>query len=272
MKQSTLLFTIILSMASFSASATILYGTSKAGGPLSDLYVVDSVTGTTTLIGNIGYAVNGLEAYDGRIWGTTSSNDPSFHGLIEINPATGIGTQVGSGWPHDIVEFAFDSIGNAYAFNESNGDILVTIDLIAGSYSDATNSSGISSYEHGIAFDLSDILYIVNSDENILTINTVTGVATITKSGHGFHAHHGDVNPDSGLYYGLGYSFGDKDKLRIVDLTSGTLQSTVNLDRDLHTLAWTESTPAISASAGGWLLSLCLIGFIGMRKKSGKYA
>jgi len=243
---------VIMVTATATSSAALLYGTSNAGGPASDLYAVDPTTGTTSLIGNVGYAVNGLESFDGRLWGTTSVNDPNFHGLIEIDPTTGAGTPIGGGWSGDlIVELAFDSSGNAYAWTEDS-DGLVTIDLLSGTHSAALGDSGIGSYEHGIAFDLNDMLYMVNSDEDIFTVDTITGAGTLSTGNHGFYAHHGDIDPASGIYYGLDF-FESPHQLRLVDLASGSLQSSVDLDRQLHTLAWAsvpEPATAVLAVSG----------------------
>ena len=78
----------------------ILYGTMGYGsqfGP-STLYELDPETGDIIReIGRVGYTVNGLayDATNGTLYGSTSVNDPSWTGLIEIDTSTGAGTPIG---------------------------------------------------------------------------------------------------------------------------------------------------------------------------------
>ncbi len=237
------------------ASAAVLYGTTGKGGTASNLYTIDPLTGTTNLIGNVGYAVNGLEVYKGRIWATTSFNDPNFHGLIEIDPITGAGTPVGAGWTQYIVELAFDSSGNAYSWTETSDD-LVTIDLTTGTHS-APIVTTISSYSHGLAFDLNNTLYMYNGEDEVWTLDTTTGVATKLYDVD-IYGHHGDFSPINGLYYGLSSPSNTPTLLQAFDLTSGTLISSVVLDQHIHTLAWSE-VPEPSTAV------IATVGLLGMR-------
>ena len=51
-------------------------------------------------------------------------------------------------------------------------------------------------------------------------------------------AHHGDVDPSTGLYWGLSYPGGDYSDLLSIDLSTQTVLSSVRTDEALHTLAF----------------------------------
>ena len=102
---SVLALVAVLTMAlpAAASSGSMLLATTGNGfsGP-STLLEIDPVTGATLrTIGPVGYIVNGME-FDpatGKLYGSTSVNDPNHNGLIEIDLTTGAGTPVGpSGW------------------------------------------------------------------------------------------------------------------------------------------------------------------------------
>jgi hypothetical protein len=150
-----------------------LYGTTGRGGESSTLVKVDPITGKTTEIGSVGYTVNGLEwvAATGKLYGTTSTNDPiAPNHLLEINPTTGEGQVIGSGFGVDmVVNLTSDSAGNLFAWTESSDD-LVRIDPVAGTAT-WVGEAGISTATHGLAFDPSDVLYFINRGGEVYTVN-----------------------------------------------------------------------------------------------------
>lgn len=195
-------------------------------------------------IGPVGYYVNGLE-YDPvhhKLYGTTSSNDPDFpDGLIEIDMATGAGTPIGAGAGMYINNPTVNSAGEMFAWTEVSDD-LVAVDTATG-VATVVGDSGIDSYEHGLAFDNGDNLIFVNWDGEIYTIDPVSGEATSTAS-IGQRAHHGDVHPTTGLYWGIDETWayapgpGGQRNLLVVDVTAGTITTTFPSLDDLHAITF----------------------------------
>ena len=98
---------------------------------------MDTVTGATTSIGPIGFAVTGLavDPISGTLYGSTSSLSPiSPHSIITINTTTGAGTLVGSVGLDDeeVADLTFDAAGNLFGWTEMYTDDLVRIDTATG--------------------------------------------------------------------------------------------------------------------------------------------
>jgi len=76
--------------------------TAGSSGAQFDLHTIDLTTGATTLVGNTGFTKLGSLTYgDGTLWSYSG-----IAGLIRIDPATGIGTDVNPGFrgPLDFME------------------------------------------------------------------------------------------------------------------------------------------------------------------------
>jgi len=234
---------------------TALLGTKGYGGALSTLVEIDPATGATLrTIGPVGYAVNGLEydATTGKLYGSTSLNDPTFNGLIEIDMDTGAGIPIGiNGWglegPYDgkaVTNITVDSTGQMFGWMESrhvNGvniaDDLVSIDKITGIATRVGESDVYSTAANGLDFDGSGTLYMVNFGGDIYTVNPFTGTATNIGS-IATTAHHGDFDLSSDLYYGISAEWGVRS-LVVADLSAGSGFSTLtDLDGNMHTLTF----------------------------------
>lgn len=209
-----------------------------AKGPVvtgtSLLYEIDMTDGSGTLIGDTGFALSGLafDATTGKLYGTTSSNDATLpDAIIEINLETGAGTAIGTGAGMKVNCPAFDSTGNMYAWTEDSDDP-VTVDPETGiaSLIGVDGVSGISSYQQGVVFDATDVLYILNGDGELFTIDTTTGegtsVGTFTDLPEGI-AHHGSIHPETGEYWGLDNTNSNTAtrSLLILDLDALTLSA-----------------------------------------------
>jgi outer membrane protein assembly factor BamB len=245
------------------AHAGILYATDANGntGSSSSLYTVDTTTGATSLIGSTGIVVNGLEYHNGTLY-ATERNDG---GLYTLDTSSGASSLVGGFGAHGSgtpVLLAIDSSGNGYTWVEGNDD-LATIDLTTGTVS-ILGDSGISTYEHGLAF-LGSTLYQHNGDGDVHTVDTTTGAAT-SVGNTGVSAHHGSVDPTTGEYYGIEYS---EPVINIVDLATATPLGSITTDRELHTLAFAEEAavpePGTLAVLGFGLAGL---GFFGWRRRN----
>jgi hypothetical protein len=227
-------------------AARILYGTTGAGfGSTSTLVELDPDTGAlVATIGPVGYLVNGLtwDATTSTLYGSTSVGDPSFVGLITIDTTTGAGTPVGTGWGPafdwvGLTNITADSAGNLYGWWEGSDD-LVRIDKTLGTAA-VVGPSGIGTAAYGLAFDASDTLWLVQFGQ-AYQVDTTTGAATFSFSyasmGSG---HHGDFDPDTGLYYGINTSGGlGPRSLDLVDFGTQTEILLLPTVDNLHTLAF----------------------------------
>jgi len=82
------------------------------------------------------------------------------------------------------------------------------------------------------------VLYLVNYDGNIYTIDTTTGAATFTGLSPGVTAHHGAFRPTTDLYYGIDRNVGVLPNILVADLVTGTITATLPTVDYLHTLAF----------------------------------
>jgi hypothetical protein len=240
-----LAFVVVFAVGAGTASAdSILYATDGSGGTLSNLYTVNATTGATSLVGAVGFAVNGLEYHNGTLYGLERAGGS----LISINTSTGAGTAIGP-LGFRITGFAIDSAGNAFGWHEPSQDALYRINLTTGAAS-FVGDPGLSTASHGLAF-IGSTLYMHNLG-TVYTINTTTGGATVVGStGLGREAHHGDVNPDNGLYYGINWSpSGSSPAMNLIDLATATASGSVSTDRQLHTLAFAVPEPSVFALLG----------------------
>jgi hypothetical protein len=230
---------------------------------------LDPATGALiNSIGSVGYAVNGLEYAGGKLYGSTSFNDSSFPmGLIEINPLTGAGTPIGAGFGlgDPVVAITSDSGGQIFGWYEPNDDDLAAISTVTG-FAAVVGDSGLGTANLGLAFDGADNLFLVNGGGDTYSIDPVTGGA-VSLYNLGATAHHGDFNPDDGLYYGIEGTagFGSKN-LVVASLTlgAGSVVDTLPTVDDLHAVTFVVPEPAGMAFGFG----VAALGFAGLRRWS----
>jgi hypothetical protein len=222
-----------------------LYGTLHNGkGNPSTLVKLDPDTGDLLgTVGDVGYAVNGLtwDATTQTLYASTTTWDPLLHsGLLTIDLGTGAGTPVGtgSGLSASVVCLAANSVGDLYGWYDPSDDDLVLWNKVAGTAA-VVGESGLSTGEHGLAFDGADVLYLVNWGGLIYTLDTNTGAATYTGVSLGVDAHHGVFRPLTDSYYGIDQTAsGGTRNILVADLTSGTIEATLPTVDRLHTLAF----------------------------------
>jgi hypothetical protein len=256
---------LVLALISTNALAT-LYGTVLVNlydDPVgSTLVEIDPADGTLVrTIGDVGYAVNGL-TYDntsGTLYATTSNHDPNFpDGLLTINVTTGVGTPVGGGAGILVNVPSVNSSGQMFGWHEDMDDAAVLWNKTAGTVT-VLGDSGLSTMTESLAFDNNDILYLLNGDLNLYTINASTGAATLVgpvTGGSGSALHHGDFNPANNRLYTInnaGFS-GNPRSIDVVDISTRTVVATLPTVDNLHTLAFgllpsTAPVPALSSWA-----------------------
>jgi CSLREA domain-containing protein len=227
----------------------VLYG--ARGGPLatSDLFTIDSSTGTGTSVGAIGYAVTGL-AFDptsDQLYGVTSRNsgtDPSS--LITIDRSTGAGTLVGSlgGCCNVVADIAFDSSGQLYGWGEGPDD-LVRIDRGTG-LATVVGDSKLGSFGDAMSFDKNGKLYVAprGTGGKLYTASTSTGKVTsvITLAagpfGSGYPLNAGAFACDGTTFFASNGSFGAAADLVTVNTKTGAINTIGSAPNNLDALAW----------------------------------
>jgi Domain of unknown function (DUF4394)/IPTL-CTERM motif len=281
---------IALSVGLFSLNAAAaLYGTTGAGGSISTFVEINPDTGAlVSTIGSVGYAVNGM-TYDpttGTLYASTSGSDVNCpRGLITINPATGAGTVVGCGSTtgESPALLTSDSAGNLFSWLEPVSDDLITWNKTTGSYSASIGNAGLSTSQHTLAFDNSNVLYLLNYDGQLYTINTATGASTlvgpVTDPSTTKSYHHGDFNPANNQLYVIDRTANGNNprNIKVVDVATPSVVATLPTVDDLHVLVF--AVPAAPAAVQAvptlsqWAmlitaLVLGLFGFLSMRRRA----
>ncbi|HUT34905.1 MAG TPA: PEP-CTERM sorting domain-containing protein [Planctomycetota bacterium] len=259
------------------AAAPILLGTIGGGsheqGIPSTLVEIDPATGgLLRTIGGVGYTVNGL-TYDptsGILYGSTSWHDPSYNGLITIDLTTGVGTPIGvDGWGWGgitITCITTNSAGQMFGWSEDH-DSLMSIATATG-IATWVGESDLNTRAYGLSFDNSDVLWFVNEGfENpaYYTVDPTTGAAA-WQGWLASLAHHGDFDPVSGMYYGIDNAWENPRNILAIDLSTGSIISTLPTVNNLHTLAFVNvPTTAIPEPT---TLALAGLGALGMAMRA----
>jgi hypothetical protein len=225
-------------------------GTPNTGGS-STLLEIDPVTGATVqTIGPVGFIVNGME-FDpatGKLYGSTSVLDPTYNGLIEIDMNTGAGTPVATfdGWQlgpatNAVSDITIDAGGQMYGWWTFGQDDLVHINKATG-IATRVGESSVSTRRKGLDFDNSDTLYLI-WNRDVYQVDVATGAATFTGSFGTCCAHHGDFDPETNLYYAIGFGTLPPKFLEVLDLSdpsSPTVVDTLPLEADIHVLTFVD--------------------------------
>ena len=250
------LFALLWVLPVNAALAATLFATLGAGSGTSNLVEINPTTGALVrVIGNVGYLVNGMtyDATSGTLYATTSTNSAAHpNGLITINLTTGAGAPVGTGAGQFVNVPAVDSAGKLVGWTEASDDLVVW-NKAAGTIV-VPGPAGISTGEQSLAFDNNDVLYLLNGNSNLYTINTTTGAAALLGSvpnlGVNGLGHHGDFNPDNNLLYALDATadYGSTRNLLLVNVLTRQVVQTIPTIDNLHTLAFV-GVPAPSRPA-----------------------
>lgn len=228
------------------ALAATLFATLGAGGGTSSLVELNPATGALVrTIGNVGYLVNGMtfDTTTGTLYATTSTNSAAHpDGLITINMTTGAGTPVGTGAGQLVNVPAVNSAGQLFGWTEDTDDLVIW-NKAAGTVT-VPGNSGVGTAQQSLAFDNNNVLYLLNDDSDLYTINTTTGLATllgtIPNLGANGIGHHGDFNPDNNLLYALDATadHGTARNLLVINAVTRQVVQSIPTINNLHTLAF----------------------------------
>lgn len=228
----------------------VLYG--ATGGNLnSDLYTVNTTTGVTTSIGQIGFAVTGLavDPITGTLYGSTSLQSPNHpNSIITIDRATGAGTLVGAvGIPgEEVADLTFDAAGTLYGWTEIYGDDLVTINTATGAATIVGNSTLIT-YGSGLADVNGTLFYSGDGITGALrTVNKSTGLTTVVTTLHGAPPNTDGIaamaaHPDTGVLFGVALNDSDvvhPAYLVTINTTTGEVTTVGALPNDFDAIAF----------------------------------
>lgn len=227
---------IVVSASECSAS---LYGAAFSSRGEATLYAIDPSTGSATLIGPIGFdAVSGMD-FDpdtGLLYATAKRSNFGPHVLLEIDPCTGRGVEIGLTNVEDIdsnntaTDLSFtNSDSLLYGFLMSRED-LATLDVSTGIATKVGTISPAGQGGNGIALSPDDVLFHAN-DVNLSTINQATGAPTAIAplifpptmtSNPRLNAL--DFDPETGVLFGsLVNGFNGERHLATLDTSTGQL-------------------------------------------------
>lgn len=119
----------------------------------------------------------GLDPTTGKLYNLNGGFDGSS--LYTVNQATGATTLVGSSQNYGD-NLAIDASGSAFAIDAIFADSLFSVNLSTGALT-LIGGLGIGdvSVQVGSSFDSSGVLWMLDSEGAIRTVNTVTGLATL---------------------------------------------------------------------------------------------
>lgn len=251
---------------------------SKGGKERSSLYWINTITGSATMIGDVGYLVEGI-AYDAitnKLYGITSGSykTTAFSSqLIEINMATGEGSLIGTIIPNKKFSYSFsqpsfNSSGTLYAVNNTDHQ-LCTINLTTAEANcfDVTGDSfiGVDPEFRGQAFNNIDVLNLIvrgvsapseykgddddfSGGARIYAFDADHRSFNYQRTIHGLPydmAPNGDFDPVTGIYWGLDslYYYGDDDDsatkhLLMINIDDGSLVKKIPTIGNLHAITF----------------------------------
>lgn len=264
---------ILLSVFSGAAQAQDLYGLVGDGPDSpSDLYIINASTGAADFVGPTGFQRCGGMDFDVQtqtLVAACERNDGSNIGvLVEINPFTGVGTEIGPLGCNISTDISFrpsdnDLFGSLFGgpcpgFGLAEISVNTGNALFLGDFVGVLGCCG-----SGMAFSLADVLYLA-TDTALHDVNQTTGVATplinltyLPPADSFPRANAMDVHPVTGVMYASvvegGNEFGPRTNfLATVNLSSGVVTVIGETQDGLDAIAFvgevdfTRPIPALS--------------------------
>jgi hypothetical protein len=192
MASMVLLAPLMLAAASDAGAQDVFLGCTGTGNEPSELYRIDSLTGSATLLGAMGVRGCSALAFDvstGILYAAAEPLDSGQSFLWQVEPATGATSPVGATGIEELItitakisDIAFRSDGTLFAFLQPD-PFLATLDVSTGrasvvGFSDIEGRSG-----NALSFDgAGRLLHADNADLNQLEPDTgmPTPIATLT--------------------------------------------------------------------------------------------
>ena len=160
----------------FDPKTGVLYGVDDT---TEKLFTIDPSDGMATEVGDLGVSIIDLGLTfdpDGNLWMATEVPGKFY----SIDKTTGAATEVGSLVVLGVTALAAASDGTIYGLDPAYDD-LVTIDPATGEAT-AVGPLGISVENSGLDFDANGVLWGINVDGTVFTINTLTGEALVIRN------------------------------------------------------------------------------------------
>ena len=164
-------------------------GASESSDPTTDdpcaFTTISAVAGTpftANVIFNSSFVGPITNAEPGVCYGTTGIGGTNPGSLFTIDIATGAATLVGPTGQARMPSVAINSKGEMFGSNGGGASFLFRIDAatgLAGVVEPITFGAGILAFIDAIAFDAKDVLYGIDFNNDLYTINPVTGAATL---------------------------------------------------------------------------------------------
>jgi streptogramin lyase len=156
-----------------------LFATSFDGANGQFVVELDPVTGRAEVVGSPGFTSTYAAAFtpDGTLWTVTNAFTNGASQLARIDLNTGVATPVGAPDPSATGTLALeaDAAGNLYAANLGNGN-LYRVDTALGTFT-LIGSAGTDVRD--LDFDNTGVLWGSNFNNQLFTINTLTGARTV---------------------------------------------------------------------------------------------
>ena len=116
-------------------------------------------------------------AIEGVCYATLGSMGPNAGSLITIDLATGTGTIVGPSGLAAVPSLAINSAGEMFATEVAEFANLYRIDATTGAAT-LIGNTGLF-FPDALAFDANDVLYVIDSNNNVHILDPTTGAATL---------------------------------------------------------------------------------------------
>jgi hypothetical protein len=260
-----------------------IWRSTNGGGPFTNIANVDS----TTLAYTDSNVVNGTTYYyyltalftqgesgpsdtvsatptspapadTGVCYATLGNNDPNAGSLITIDVATGAGTLIGPtgiigdlGFP-GVPSLAIKSTGEMFATDIGNSSGLWRVDAAtgAGTFVALTGLFAVDA----IAFDGNDVLYAMDSNNNLYIVDETTGATTLVGPTAAGNCCRGiEFDPTTGILWGGEGGPGGNDGIHTINTTTGaaTLVGNTGLGSNTPALHFDQAGNLYASMGGG---------------------
>ncbi len=169
-----------------SARASVIYGLGNTdlfstARNASNLYSINSATGSATLIGATGANLRGLaiNPITGRAYASGATFGSGSGGLWEVDLATGLATFVGG--TRNLSDMVFDASGTLFGIESRQtggiNRIFYSVDIGSGLETElGTNGLGTGGDLGGLAYSIPDATFFWSPRQSLRTVDPLTGV------------------------------------------------------------------------------------------------